>query len=51
MPDGYFCGNADIQALVRYLGQAFTLGLGVGVILFCAGYGVYMLIDLFRGGL
>lgn len=51
MGDAYFVSADEMSALVGYLGQGFGIGLGVALALFVAGYGVYFLMDLFRGGL
>lgn len=51
MSDAMFCSEADMQSLVGYLGQGFVIGLGVGIALFCMGYGVYVVFDMVRGSL
>lgn len=51
MTDELFIGAADMADLVGYLGQAFALGLGVGICLFFLGYAVWFVMDLVRGGI
>lgn len=51
MIDGLVMGSADLQALIGYLGSCYSIGLAVGICTYLAGYGVWMLIDMLRGGL
>lgn len=51
MGDGIILGSADVQAYVAYLGMAYSIGLAVAICTFLMGYGVWFLIDVFRGGL
>ena len=51
MADVLLLGTADITEFVGYLGTAYAVGLGVGICTFVMGYGVWFLLDVFRGGL
>lgn len=50
MVDSLFMSSGDVSSLVAYLGQAFALGVGVGVCTFALGYGVWFVMDMLRGG-
>ena len=43
--------SEQLAVLVGYLGESFGIGLTLGIVLFMMGYGVWMIIDFFRGGL
>ena len=51
MADALLLGTADINEFVGYLGTAYAVGLGVGICTFVMGYGVWFLLDVFRGGM
>lgn len=51
MADSIFVDGANFGALVAYLGQAFAMGLGIAIVMFVLGYGVWFVVDLIRGGI
>lgn len=51
MADALLLGTEGITEYVGYLGTAYAVGLGVGISTFVMGYGVWFLLDVFRGGL
>lgn len=49
--DELLLSSGQLATMVGYLGESFGIGLTLGIVLFMMGYGVWMIIDFFRGGL